>query len=73
MAKLPKIRKFMTLIDAIMWVATDIRRPCSKDRDCDEGRPCHRHGKAHETGAALWRGQLRREQAVTKAPHCADR
>jgi hypothetical protein len=59
-----KIRKFMTLIDAIMWAATDLRRPCSERQPadyCDEGRPCHRHARVAELGGKLWRRQLRRE------------
>lgn len=54
-----KTRRFMSLMDAVIWVA-ERDRPCVGN-DCDLGAPCKRHARTIELGTRLWRRQLARE------------
>ena len=54
------IRRFASLMDAVMWAAEQPRK-CAPT-DCDLDAPCRRHNSAVTLGARLWRRQLRRDR-----------
>lgn len=50
------IPRFMSLMDAVIWVSERDRKCIGND--CDLGAPCKRHDRTYSLGLRLWKRQL---------------